>query len=95
MNFEMKGELIHIGSATENAKGFIKSEFVIRTHDEKFPQEIKFELFKDNTKKLDDVTIGSKINVHFNIKGRPWNDKWFTSIECWKIDVIELNTNPF
>lgn len=95
MNFEMKGELIHIGSATENAKGFIKSEFVIKTVDDKYPQEIKFELFKDNTKKLDDITIGSKINVHFNIKGRPWNDKWFTSIECWKIDVIELNTNPF
>jgi len=47
----MKGELIHIGSVTENAKGFIKSEFVIRTQDDKYPQEIKFELFKDNTKK--------------------------------------------
>ena len=91
----MKGELIHIGSVTENAKGFIKSEFVIRTQDDKYPQEIKFELFKDNTKKIDDITIGSKINVHFNIKDRPWNDKWFTSIECWKIDVIELNKNPF
>lgn len=91
----MKGELIHIGSITENAKGFSKRDFVIRTQDEKYPQEIKFELFKDNAKKIDDITTGSKINVHFNIKGRQWNDKWLTSIEAWKIDVIELNKLPF
>lgn len=91
----MKGELIHVGSITENAKGFQKSDFVIRTIDTQYPQEIKFELFKDNTKKIQDITTGSKINVHFNIKGRQWNDKWLTSIEAWKIDVIELNKLPF
>ena len=72
-------DTVEIGS-----NGFTKKEFVIET-DEKYPQLIKFELTKDKTNLVDGMTENDSVDVFFNIRGREWNGKYFTNLECWKI----------
>lgn len=92
MAFEIKGRLIHVGTIAEfGEKKTKKREFVIKTVDDKYPQEIKFEMIGDRVNLIDKYEIGNDIDVSFNIKGRQWNDKWFTSIEAWKISGSEKN----
>ena len=31
--------------------------------------------------------VGDEVTVHFNLKGRAWNEKFFGDAEAWKIEV--------
>jgi single-strand DNA-binding protein len=65
--------------------GFNKREFVITT-EEQYPQDIKFETIKDRTSMLNGMAPGDKVKVHFNVRGREWQDKYFVSLEAWRIE---------
>jgi hypothetical protein len=32
--------------------------------------------------------IGEQITVSFNLKGREWKDKFFNTLEAWKVEGI-------
>jgi hypothetical protein len=70
------------------SSGFEKREFVITT-DEKYPQDIKFELIKEKTGIIEDVPVGAELDVHFNIRGNEYNGKYYNNLQCWKLDVSE------
>ena len=67
------------------ASGFCKREFVITTEDPKYPQDIKFEVLKDECDKLDSHKVGDTLEVHFNIRGNEYNDKYYINLQCWRI----------
>lgn len=85
--FKITGKLINVGDTeTVGAKGFKKRTFVIRT-DDKFPQEVPFELpGEEKTRLIDGFALDSDVTVHFNLRGREWNGKWFGSLEAWRIE---------
>ena len=54
----------------------------------------KFELIQSNCDQIDQVSIGSEINVNFNLKGRKWTDKqgkvvYFNSLQAWRVEVAQ------
>lgn len=73
---------------------FKKREFVI-TIDEKtkYPQDILLVLTQAKTNIIDQFNLGDIINCHINFKGREYNGKYFTTIECWQITNDE-EKNP-
>jgi single-strand DNA-binding protein len=86
MKYEMTGTIKHVKPVQEFASGFRKRVFILQTPDEKYPQEIAFELLKDNTGKVTDADIGVEASVKFDIRGREYNGQWYVSLAAWAVD---------
>ena len=85
--YEKKGTIKHVEPVQEFASGFKKRVFILQTEHDKYPQEIPFELLKDNTGKVTDADIGAKASVKFDIRGREYNGSWFVSLVAWKVET--------
>lgn len=86
---ELKGELIKKMETQTFDSGFSKREFVLKTTNGEYSEEIKMELYKDKTTLLDKFELGSKINVSFNIRGKEYDGKYFVNLNAWKIFPAE------
>jgi hypothetical protein len=88
-NFKLSGK-IKVIKPTEVSKSFSKREFVIETADQ-YPQLVTFQITQDKCALLDNIQIGSQVEVSFNLKGREWTSpagevKYFNTVEAWRID---------
>jgi len=76
-------------------KEWKKLTFNLRTK-EKYNNLIHFEVF--GTEKVSEFTDSYSeddvVEVEFNIKCREWQDKYFTSLESWKITKLEFDEDP-
>ena len=71
--FKMKGVVKVIKPTQQVSDKFSKREFVVTDNsDDKFPQDIMFELTQDKTALLDSVMEGQEVEVSFNLRGRAW-----------------------
>jgi single-strand DNA-binding protein len=92
MSFELEGTLIKKFDTQQIKDTFKKREFVVET-DEQYPQQIKVELTQDKCELLDDYNEGDKLKVHFNLRGREWNGKYFVNINGWRIEKAGAQVN--
>jgi hypothetical protein len=89
MSYEITG-LLHKKFETENKTAtFQAREFVIEKEDRGYKNYIKFQLTQDRCSIIDDLEEGQSITVHFDLRGREWQDKYFTNLNAWKIDVAQ------
>lgn len=93
------GKVKLINETQAFSSGFTKREFVITTEaDSKHPQEVKFEVVKDNCGKLDDISVGQEVTVHFNLRGNEYNGKYYTNLLAWKLvcgaDASQVQQQP-
>lgn len=90
MSFEVEGTL-HKKFDTENKTGtFQAREFVIEVADGNYPQLVKFQLVQDRCALLDPFQENEKIKVHFDLRGREWNGKYFTNLNAWRLEKVEM-----
>lgn len=68
-------------------KGFKKQVIVLTVTDGKFEQHLPIEFLKDATDLLTEFETGQKCEVDINLRGSEWNDKFFASIQGWKIEA--------
>ena len=91
----VQGKLIEIYDTKQVTDKFKKREFVIEyAENAQYPQFIKFELAQNNCDYLDGFSKGDFIDVHFDLRGRPWTNKegvitYFTSLAAWKLQKAE------
>lgn len=83
--FELKGKIKLISDTQTFGSGFTKREFVITTPDDKYPQDIKFEVVKDKCSILDQFSSGQEVTVNFDVRGNEYNGKYYVNLSCWKI----------
>jgi len=89
MSFEVVGRL-HKKFDTENkTESFKAREFVIEVESGNYPQFVKFQLVQDKCALLDPYEEGINIKVHFDLRGREWNGKYFTNLNAWRIENPE------
>jgi single-strand DNA-binding protein len=88
MSYEVKGILYATGEITQRSEKFSTRQFTIKTTDEKYEQYITFELINDKTSLIDAFGIGEEITVSFNLRGREWKEKFFNTLEAWKVEGI-------
>lgn len=84
--YKFKGTIKHIGDVqTFGEKGFSKQDLVLVESDAKYPQTVKFELTKENTKLTAGYKIGEEVEVKFNVRGREYNGNYYVSLEAYKL----------
>lgn len=87
MSFEVSGKL-HKKFPTENkTESFQAREFVILVESGNYPQYVKFQLTQDRCALVDSHEEGQEIKVHFDLRGREWNGKYFTNLNAWRIEA--------
>lgn len=86
MSFEVEGKL-HKKFDAENKTGtFQAREFVLEVDSGNYPQYVKFQLVQDRCAMLDDYEEGEKVKVHFDLRGREWQGKYFTNLNAWRME---------
>lgn len=85
MAYELTGKVKKIFDRQDFPSGFYKQEFVITT-EERFPQDIKLDCLKEKVELLSDLKEGDEVKVHFDIRGREWNERYFVDLSAWKIE---------
>lgn len=85
MSYQAIGRLHKIFETEQKSASFSVRDFVIETADDKFPQMIKFQLTQDRCALIDSYSEGDQICVDFDLRGREWNDKYFTNLNAWRI----------
>ena len=95
MAFEVEGNL-HKKFDTENKTDtFQAREFVIEYTNGNYPQFVKFQLVQDRCALIDNIEEGEKIKVHFDLRGREWQGKYFTNLNAWRIEkASEVQAAP-
>lgn len=86
---ELKGTIKQIGNIETFGNNFQKRNFVITTA-EQYPQHILLELHKDRVDIIEPLSVGDRVTVAINIRGREWTSpqgevKYFNSLVAWNI----------
>lgn len=90
---KVSGSVYKIEPVREVSDKLKVREFVIKTS-ETYPQFIKFDTMNDKTSLLDAIKVGQEVEVFFNLRGREWNDKVFTSLTAWRIVGKGITPEP-
>ena len=89
--YELKGTVKVLNETNVISDKFKKREFVITDDSSQYPQDIQLQLTQDNCDKLNGVSVGDRLLVKFNLRGRAWNDpktgkdRYFNSLDAWFI----------
>ena len=87
MAYDLKGTVKVVQEPQTFASGFSKRELVVTVEDGKYPQDINVEFMQDKVGLLDGLDVGDKVTVHFDIRGREYNGRYFNNLAGWKIEV--------
>ncbi len=85
MAYKAEGRLHKVFDTEQKSASFQAREFVIEVEDGKFPQMVKFQLTQDKCTLIDDYSEGDQIVVDFDLRGREWNERYFTNLNAWRI----------
>lgn len=85
-NFEIEGKLHRKFDVENKTQSFQAREFVIEVPDGNYPQFIKFQLTQDRCALLDNYKEGEMMKVHFELRGREWQGKYFTNLSAWRLE---------
>lgn len=88
MSFQISGKLVKKMDAENKSGKFQTREFVIVTN-EQYPQYIKFQLVQDRVNVIDKFNEDENLTVHFDLRGREWQGKYFTNLQAWKIETAQ------
>jgi hypothetical protein len=89
MSFEISGKLHKKFPTDQKSDRFQARDFVLLLDDEQYPQYIKFQLTQDRCDLIEKYSEGQNIKVHFDLRGREWNEKYFTNLNAWRIEPGE------
>jgi len=93
MSYEMTGKVKVVNDTMSFPSGFSKREFVVTT-DEQYPQDVAFEVVKEKTTLLDSLQPGQQVTVHFDVRGREYNGRYFVNLNAWRIQTEEAPASP-
>lgn len=92
--FKIDGTLHKVFPTENKTETFQAREFVITTQDGNYQQFVKFQLTQDRCQLVDNYKPGQLVTVHFDIRGREWQDKYFTNLNAWKVESELLQPEP-
>ncbi|WP_236974879.1 DUF3127 domain-containing protein [Membranihabitans maritimus] len=85
--FEIQGKLYKKFETEAKTQSFSAREFILEVNDNNYVQLLKFQLTQDRCGLLDTFQEGSDVKVHFDLRGREWNGKFFTNLNAWKLEL--------
>ncbi|WP_116128410.1 DUF3127 domain-containing protein [Lewinella sp. IMCC34183] len=94
MSFEITGKLVKKYETETKGESFRVRDFVISNQDGQYENFVKFQCTQDRTAIIDDYNEGDEIKVHFDLRGRQWQDKYFTNLNAWRVEAMTANPVP-
>ena len=94
MNFSLEAPIYKIFDTQVVSEKFQKREFVLEVQDGSYAQFVKFQLVQDKCDLIESYAVGDTVKVHFNLKGREWQDKFFTNLDAWKLEKVGAANAP-
>ena len=89
MSFEITGTLVKKYETETKGESFRVRDFVIKANDGgQYDNFVKFQCTQDRTAIVDDINEGDEIKVHFDLRGRQWQDKYFTNLNAWRVESL-------
>ena len=95
MSFKTTGKVLQILPEIKgtSARGdWKKQDFVIETAEEQYPKKICFTLFNDKNGTFDKIKPNMDVEVSFSIESREYNEKWFSNINAFRVDLVQPNS---
>jgi Protein of unknown function (DUF3127). len=86
MAFEVEGKMHRIYPVEQKSASFTAREFVLEVPDGSYPQYVKFQAVQERCSQLDNFKEGDMVKVHFDLRGREWNGKYFTNLNAWRVE---------
>ena len=93
MSFQIEGKLHKKFDTEQKTPTFQAREFILEVEDGQYPQVIKFQLTQDKCALIDGYEEGAVLTVHFDLRGREWNDKYFTNLNAWRIESTQAQSS--
>jgi len=90
----ISGKVHEIGALQQVSETFKKRDLIIEyAENELYPEFIKFDTIQDKTELLNKVKVGDVVDVHFNLRGKPYTDKtgktsYFNNLSIWRINPV-------
>lgn len=87
---EITGKVVKINKAMsgKSARGEWKKQELIIETEEQYPKQVCLINWNDKVD-ISNLTAGQKITVGINIESREFNERWFTDVKIWKLDLTE------
>ncbi len=89
MSFEVEGKLHKKFDTESKTDTFQARDFVLEISNGNYPQLVKFQLVQDRCSMVDPYEEGDMIKVHFDLRGREWNGRYFTNLNAWRIEKAD------
>ena len=82
-----EGAIINKLPAKQVSEKFKVQEFILRVGqpEDKYPQEVKFQLVNDNIDLLDFIQVNDTVEVTFELRGREYNGTHYVSLNATKV----------
>ncbi|MBK8954946.1 MAG: DUF3127 domain-containing protein [Saprospiraceae bacterium] len=93
MSYQINGKLVKKMEIESKTASFQTREFVIVTQ-EQYPQYVKFQLVQDRCGIIDKINENDELTVHFDLRGREWQGKYFTNLQAWKVEAGSGGSEP-
>jgi len=97
---EVTGKIINVGELKQISETFKLIEFVVRTDEGEYSQEVLFQSTQDKADKfLQFNKVGDEVTVSFNVRGRSWlkggedesKRRWFNSLDAWMVKKSDID----
>jgi single-strand DNA-binding protein len=79
------GVIINKLPAKQVSEKFKVQEFILKVGNDKYPQEVKFQLVNDNIDLLDFIQVNEQVEVTFELRGREYNGTHYVSLNALKV----------
>ncbi len=94
MSFEVEGKLHKKFETEQKTDTFQAREFVLEIADGQYPQQVKFQLVQDRCGLIDSYEEGEDMKVHFDLRGREWQGRYFTNLNAWRLEKVNAESVP-
>lgn len=64
-----------------------KQYFVVEYMDGQYPKKVCVMLWGDKTDMVKNMAPGMEVKVAFNVESREYNDRWYTDVKAWRVEV--------
>ncbi len=79
-------EILPLQTGTGRNGEWKRQEIIVETQDQ-YPKKICMGIWGDKIEE-DRLKIGNLLKLDFDIQSRKYNEKWYTNLKVWRLEVV-------
>jgi hypothetical protein len=88
--FKTEGAIISKLPAKQVTETFRVQEFILKVGDDKYPQEVKFQLVNDKIYLLDFIQVNDTVELVFELRGKAYKETHYNTL-----NVLDVKSKLF